>query len=158
MLAHHDRFVGHGRHVGAAGGARAHHHGNLRNALGAHIGLVEEDPPEMLTVGEHLVLARQVGAAGVHQVDTRQAVLLGDGLGAQVFFNGQRVIGAAFDRGIVGHNHAFDAFHPADAGNHPGSRDVFAIHLVGGQLAQLEKRRTRIEQTVDTLAGQQFAA
>ena len=94
----------------------------------------------MLAVREHLVLARQVGAAGVHQVDTRQAVLLGDGLGAQVLFDGQRVIGAAFDRGIVGHDHAFDAFHPADAGNHPGSRDVFAIHLMSCQLAQLEKR------------------
>ncbi len=86
LLAHHDGLVGHGRHVGTARGAGAHDHGNLRDALGAHVGLVEEDPPEVLTVRKHFVLARQVGAAGIHQVDARQAVLLGDRLGAQVLF------------------------------------------------------------------------
>ena len=33
----------HGRHVGAARGARAHHHRDLRDAFGAHLRLVEED-------------------------------------------------------------------------------------------------------------------
>ncbi|MNN06427.1 hypothetical protein D3C81_1192170 [compost metagenome] len=87
LLADHDRFVGHRRHIGATGGARAHDHGDLRNAERAHVGLVEEDPPEVLAVGEHFILARQVGAAGVHQVQARQAVLQGDGLGAQVLFH-----------------------------------------------------------------------
>ncbi|MNZ85824.1 hypothetical protein D3C78_1046290 [compost metagenome] len=157
LLADHDRFVGHRRHIGATGGARAHDHGDLRNAERAHVGLVEEDPPEVLAVGEHFILARQVGAAGVHQVQARQAVLQGDGLGAQVFFHRQRVVGAAFDRGVVGDDHAFDAFDPADAGDHASGRDVFAVHLMGGQLADFEERRAGVEQAVDPIARQQFA-
>ncbi|MNT36968.1 hypothetical protein D3C72_1730830 [compost metagenome] len=111
----------------------------------------------MLTVREHFILTRQVGAARIHQVDARQAVLLGNGLGAQVFFHGQRVIRAAFYRGVVGDDHALDAFHATDPGDHARSGDVFAIHLIRRQLADLQKRRTRIEQAVDALARQQFA-
>ncbi|MDT4868346.1 hypothetical protein FQZ97_1033020 [compost metagenome] len=112
----------------------------------------------MLAVGEHLVLARQVGAAGIDQVDARQAVLSGDGLGAQVLLHGQRVVAAAFHRGVVGHDHAFDAFDPADAGDHPGGGYVFAIDAMGGQLADLEERRAEIQQAIDPFARQQLAA
>ena len=64
LLFYDDSLVGHGRHIGPAGGAGTHDHGNLRDALGGHIGLIEEDAPEVLAVGEHLVLIRQIGAAG----------------------------------------------------------------------------------------------
>ncbi|MCY1447080.1 hypothetical protein D9M71_636830 [compost metagenome] len=111
----------------------------------------------MLAVGEHFVLAWQVGAAGVHQIDARQAVLQGDGLCTQVLLHRQRVIRAAFYRGVVGHDHAFHAFHAADAGNHARRWHVFAVHLMGGQLADFEERRARVQQAVDTLARQQFA-
>ena len=37
--------------------------------------LVVEDPAEMLPVGKHLGLRRQIGAAGIDEVDARQAVL-----------------------------------------------------------------------------------
>ena len=40
-----------------------------------HVGLVVEDAAEMLAVGKHLVLVRQVGAAGIDQVDAGQPVL-----------------------------------------------------------------------------------
>jgi hypothetical protein len=56
-------LVAHRRHVGAAGRARAHHHRDLRDALRAHVGLVEEDAAEVVAVGEDLVLVGQVGAA-----------------------------------------------------------------------------------------------
>ena len=75
LAAHDHRLVRHGGHVGAAGGARAHHAGDLGDALGAHPGLVVEDATEVLAVGEHLGLVRQVRAARVHQVDARQPVL-----------------------------------------------------------------------------------
>lgn len=68
-------------------------------------------------------------------------------------FNGQRVVRATFHGGIVGDDHAFDAFHPADPGNHASGGNVFAVHRVGRQLADLEKRRTRIEQAIDPLTG-----
>ncbi len=140
LVAHHDGLVAHRRHVGAAGGAGAHHHGDLRDALGAHVGLVEEDAAEVLAVGEDFVLARQVGAARVHQVDARQAVLLGDGLGAQVLLHGQRVVAATFYRGVVADDHALHAFHAADAGDHAGGGDVFAVHLMGGEGGDFEER------------------
>ncbi|MNE34498.1 hypothetical protein D3C80_1282230 [compost metagenome] len=158
LVAHHDGLVGHRRHVGAAGGARAHHHGDLRDAGGAHVGLVEEDPPEVLAVGEHLVLARQVGAAGVDQVDARQAVLAGDGLRADVLLDGQRVVAAALHGGVVGDDHALDALDPADAGDHAGGRHVLAVHLEGGQRGEFEEGRAGVEQGVDALARQQLAA
>ncbi|MOA10072.1 hypothetical protein D3C78_1299440 [compost metagenome] len=112
----------------------------------------------MLAVGEHLVLARQVGAAGVHQVDARQAVLLGDGLRADVLLHGQRVIGAAFYRGVVADDHAFHILDATDACDHASGGDVLAIHLMGGEGGKFEERRARVEQAVDALAHRQLAA
>ncbi len=74
------------------------------------------------------------------KVDTRQTVLAGDGLGAQVFFHGQWVVAAAFHRGVVGDDHALHAFDAADAGDHPGSSHLFAVDLMGGERADLEER------------------
>ncbi len=152
LVAHDDRFISHRRHVGAAGGARAHHHGDLRDALGGERGLVVENAPEMVAVGEHLVLVGQVGAARVDQVDARKAMLAGDLLGAQVFLHGQWEVGAALDRGVVGDDHALDAGDPADSGDHAGGGHLGAVDLMGGQRADLEKRRALVEQMVDAIA------
>ena len=89
-----DRFVGHRRHVGAAGRAGAHDDGDLRNALGGHARLVEEDAAEVLAVGKHLRLQRQERAARVHQVDAGQPVLERDLLRADVLLDRHRVVGA----------------------------------------------------------------
>ena len=70
-----DRLVAHGRHVRAAGGARAHDHRHLGDALRRQVGLVEKDPPEVLAVGKDVGLQRQERAARVDQVDARQAIL-----------------------------------------------------------------------------------
>ena len=75
LVADDDALVAHRRHIGAAGGAAAHHAGDLGDALRAHLRLVEEDPAEMVAVGEDLGLVRQVRAAAVDQVDARQPVL-----------------------------------------------------------------------------------
>ena len=130
LLTHHNGFVGHGGYIGTACGTGAHDHGNLRDARCAHVGLVEEDPSKVLAVREHLVLARQVGTPRVHQINARQAVLLGDGLRPQVFFDRQWVVRTAFDRRVVGDNHALHALDPTNAGNDPGCRNVFAVHVV----------------------------
>ena len=66
--------VRHGRHVRAAGGARAHHHRDLCDPLRRHSRLVE-DPSEMVAIGKDLGLERQEGPR-VDEVDAR-AVLLG---------------------------------------------------------------------------------
>ena len=134
------------------------HGGDLRNALGAQVGLVEEDAAEVLAVGEHLVLPRQEGAAGVDEVDARQPVLCSDLLGAQVLLDRHRVVGAALDGRVVGDDHAFAAGDPADAGDHPRAGAFVVVHAVGGQRRQLEERAARVEQPVDPVAGQQLAA
>ena len=119
-----DGLVGHRRHVGAAGGAGAHHRGDLRDAAGRQVGLVEEDPAEVLAVGEDLVLHRQERAAGVDEVDAGQVVLGRDRLGAQVLLDRDRVVGAALDGGVVGDDHALAAADPADAGDDAGRDGV----------------------------------
>ena len=85
-----DRFVRHRRHVGAAGRARAHDDGDLRDALGRHARLVEEDAAEVIAVGKDLGLQRQERAAGVDEVDARQAVLERDLLRAHVLLDRDR--------------------------------------------------------------------
>src|SRR5438270_665280 len=79
--------------------------GDLGYTFRAHLGLVVEDAPEVVLVGEDLVLQWQVSPAGVDQVYTRQVVLLGDLLSPEVLLDGHRVVGPALDRGIVRHDH-----------------------------------------------------
>ena len=86
-VADDDRFVGHRRDVGAAGRARSHDHGNLRDPLGGHPRLVEEDPPEVVAVGEDLGLQRQERAARVHEIDAGQTILQRDFLRAQMLLH-----------------------------------------------------------------------
>src|SRR5690606_7318616 len=73
-IADDDRLVRHGRDIGAAGGAAAHDAGDLGDRLCRHPRLVEEDAAEMVAVGEDLGLVRQVGPAGIDQVDAGQVV------------------------------------------------------------------------------------
>jgi hypothetical protein len=153
-----DRLVRHGRHVGTARRAGTHDDADLGNAQRRHVGLVVEDAAEVVAVGENIVLGRQVGAAGVDQVDAGQAVLLGDFLGAQVLLHRQRKVGATLHRRVVGDDHAFDALHPADAGDDAGRGHVAAVHAVGRQRRELEEGRAGIDQGVDALARQQLAA
>ena len=152
-----DRFIAHCGHVGAACRARAHHHGDLTDAHGAHVGLVEEDAAEVVAVGENLVLVGQVGAARVHQVDTGQVVLLRHLLGTQVLLDGERVVGAALHGGVVAHDHAVHAAHAANACDEPGTGCVVVVHVQRGQRGQFEERRAGVQQHLHALAGQQLA-
>src|SRR5699024_5985305 len=58
-----DRLIGHGRNVGAAGGAGAEDCGQLGDPRGRERGLVVEDAAEVLAVGEYVVLVGQVRTA-----------------------------------------------------------------------------------------------
>ena len=146
LLAHDDRFVAHGRHIGAARGARAHHRGDLRDALRRQVGLVEEDAAEMIAIGEDLVLHRQERAAGIDQVDARQPVLPRDLLCAQMLLHGERKIGAALHRRIVRDDDALASGNAADAGDDAGGRHLVVVEAVGRQLRQFQERRAGIDQ------------
>ena len=104
-----DRLVGHRGHVGAAGRAGAHDDGDLRNALGRHPRLIEEDAAEMLAIGEDLGLQRQKRAAGIDEIHAGQPVLERDLLRAHVLLDRDGVVGAAFDGRVVGDDHHFAA-------------------------------------------------
>ncbi len=158
LLAHDDALIRHRRDVGATRGAGAHDDRDLGDPGGRHGRLVVEDPAEVLAVRKHLVLVRQIGAAGIDQVDAGQPVLAGDLLGAQMLLDRDRVVGAALDRGVVGDHQALLATDPADAGDQARGRHLVAIHAEGRELGQLEKGRAGVEQRPHPVARQQFAA
>ena len=156
--AHDHRLVAHRRHVGAAGGARAHHDGDLRDPLRRHLRLVEEDAAEVLAVGEHLRLQGQERAARVDEVEARQAVLRCDLLRAQVLLHREREVRAALDGRVVRDDHALAPLDDADAGDDPGARRVAVVEIPGGERVQLEERRAGIDEPVDPLPRGQLAA
>ena len=158
LIAHDDALVRHRRHIGAAGGAGAHHDRDLRNARRRHLRLIVEDAAEMPFVGKNLVLLRQERAAGIDHVDAGQIVLPRDILGAQMLLHRHRIIGAALDGGIVGDDDAFAPRNPPDAGDDARRMHVAAIEAVGGQRRQFEKRGAGIDQEIDALARQHLAA
>ena len=112
----------------------------------------------MLAIGKDLGLVRQVRAAAVDQVDAWQPVRLGNLLRAQVLLHRHWIIGAALRRGVVAHDHALAARDTADPGDHARAGDFTVILIAGGELADLEEGRARIEQPFDAIAGQQLAA
>ena len=152
-----DGLVRHRRHIGATCGARPHDRGNLRYACGRHGRLIVEDPTEMLPVGKDLVLARQMGAAGVDEVDAGQSALAGDLLRAQMLLHRDREVGTTLHRGVVGDDHACATGYPADPGDDPGCWNLAVIHALGGELGELEKWRSGIDQPLDALARQELA-
>ena len=158
LVADDHGLVAHRRHVGAAGRAGAHHRRQLRDLPRRHRRLVEEDAAEVVAVGEDFVLQRQEGAAGVDQVDAGQAVLQGDLLGAEVLLHRHRVVGAAFDRGVVGDDDAAAAADGADPGDDPGPRRRVVVHPVRGERRELEEGRVGVAERLDPFARGQLAA
>ena len=157
LLFNNDGHIRHGRHISAPSRARPHNHGNLRNALGAHLGLIVKDTPEVVTVRENLVLLRQVRPTTVDQVDTGQAVLLRNLLGAQMLLYRHREIGAAFNGGIVANDHAFLPRDHTDPRNHPRRRRGIVIHPMRRRRADLQKRAPSIQEVGHTVTRQHLA-
>ena len=127
-----DGLVGHGGNVGAAGRARPHDDRNLRDALRRHARLVEEDTSEMLAIRKDLRLKRQERAAGIDEVDARQAVVERDLLRPHMFLDGDRVVRATLDGRIVRDDEHLAAGDAPDAGDDacvgsPGTELEFAL-------------------------------
>ena len=156
--AHDDRLVRHRGDVGAAGRARAHHDRDLRHAQGRQPGLVEEDPPEVVAVGEDLRLQGEERAARVDEVDARQPVLASDLLGPEVLLHGERVVRAALHGRVVGDDDALASLDHADARHDPGRGRVPVVELPRGEGVQLEERGARIDEEIDPLASGQLPA
>ncbi len=87
----------------------------------------------MLAIGEHLGLQGQEGAAGVDEVDARQAVVAGNFLRPEVLLDGEGEVGAALHGGVVGDDHHLGAVYGADAGDDTGAGGSAVVHVVSGQ-------------------------
>ena len=135
-----DCFVRHGRHVRAAGRARPHDHGNLRDLLRGHPRLVEEDAAEVIAIGKDLRLKRQERASRVDQIDAGQAVLERDFLSADVLPDGHRIVRPALDGRVVGDDQDFAAGHAPDAGDDPRRRRLVVVETPRGKGRELEER------------------
>ena len=120
--------------------------------------LVVEDAAEMLAVGEDLGLVRQVGAAGIDEIDAGQPVLARDLLRAQVLLHRHRVVGAALDGRVVADDHRLAARDAPDAGDDPGGVDRRPRTCRGRERAELEEGRAGIDQPRDAVARQELAA
>ena len=158
LILHDDGFVRHGRDVGAPRRTGAHHHRELRNAGGGQIGLVVENAPEVVPVGEHLILRGQKRAAGVHEVNAGEPILRRDLLGTQVLLHRKRIVSTALHGGVVGHHHAFAPRHAPDAGDDSCGGHFAAVLAVCRQRGKFEEGATGVEQRVDAVSHQPFAS
>ena len=147
LLDHHD-VVGHAGQVGAARGGVAEHEGDRRDAVRRRPGEVAERPP---AGDEDVLLGRQVGAAGLDEVDRRQPVLEGDVGRTERLAQRVRVARPAFHRRVARADQALDAADDADAGDDAGADGV--RRAVGGQRAELEERRVLVERAARCARG-----
>ena len=158
LIADDHTFVGHRRDICTTSGAASHDTGNLRDALGAHICLIEEDTPEMVAVGEDFVLMRQVRAAAVDQIYAGQAVSFRYFLCAQMLFDGHRVVSAALYRRIIAHNHTLTTGNPSNSADQTCPGNLIVIQPISYQLADFEEWRAGVEQMFDAFSGQELSA
>ena len=109
----------------------------------------------MLPIRKNLILARQMSAARIDQVNAGQVIFGCDGLRAQMFLHRYRVISATFDSRIISNNHALNPIHAADSSNQPrGCNIVVTVHAIGGKLANFEEGRILVDQGLDTISYQ----
>ena len=154
-----ERLVRHDGQVGAAGHARTHDGRDLRDALAGEHGVVAEDAPEVLLVGEDLVLHRQEDAGRIDEVDDGEVVFEGDLLGAEVLLGRHGKPRAGLDGGVVRDDYAqpaLDAPEHDDDARRRAAADVL-VHPVGRPQPDLQEVAAVAERG-DALAGGHLAA
>ena len=145
--------------IGAAGGGRAVHDGNVRYAHGRHARHVGEGAA---AVDEDLRLIVEIGAARFHQRDEGQLVAHDDLLHAQGLAQAHGRRRAALDAGVAGGDHRAHARHGADAGDHAAALDVLravvVVHVEAGERRDFQERGTAVDQMGEALARRELAA
>src|SRR6185312_15936485 len=124
-------------------------HSNLGDTFRRECRLVIEDAAEVLAVGEDLVLRGKECSSTLYQVHAGKPVLAGDLLRPQMLLYRDGVVGTPFHSGIVRHDHAFAAAHPAYSSDNASAGDISAVHPMGRELRQLQKRTSGVQQDPD---------
>ena len=70
---------------------------------------------------------------------------------------GDRIVGAAFHRRVIGDDEHLATRDAADARDDAGARRVVVVHLPRRERRQLEKRRAFVEQPIDAFADRHLA-
>ena len=74
-----------------------------------------------------------------------------------VLLDGERIVGAALDRRVVGDDEDLAPGDAPDARDQSGRRRLVVVTIPGGQRRELEERRVGIEQLLDALADRELA-
>src|ERR1019366_4217397 len=93
----------------------------------------------MLAVGKYLILARQVRAARIDQVYTRQADFAGNLLCPQVLLDRDGMISAAFDGRVIADHETFAPPDASRVGNQAVYGCLVVVQTEPGQLRELQK-------------------
>ena len=125
LLLDHHHVVAHPGHVRAAGGASCRTPARRSGRRSARAAVRSRN--SCAAGDEDLLLRRQVGAAGLDEVDGRQPVLLAICAARNIFFTVHGLLAPPLHGRVVGDDHALDALDHADAGDHAGAdREVRA--------------------------------
>ena len=128
----HQDVIAHHRQIRAARDAHAHDGGDLRDAHGAHHGVVAKNAAEIVRIRENVFLQRKKNARGIDQINRGDTILDGDVLRADHFLRGHREERAGFHGGVVGDDHHAAACDMAEAGDRAcgGRAAPFFVHFV----------------------------
>src|SRR4051812_17987338 len=85
-------------------------------------------------------------------------VLLGDLLSAQVFFDRHGIIGAAFDRRVVGDDDTLLPFDQPNTSDNAGRRRIIVVHIPGRQRTEFQERCTGIAKELYAFSCQELIA
>jgi hypothetical protein len=93
----------------------------------------------MFPVGENLILEWKIGTTGVNEVNAGKTIFESNFLSAEVFFDSERKISAAFDCGVVGDDHALATADATDAGDDTGSGSDSVVDVEAGEGGEFEE-------------------
>ena len=152
-----DGFVAHRRDVRATRRATSHHRRDLRNLFRGHARLIVKDATEMIDIGEDFVLQGQKRPARIDEIQAGQMILFGDLLGAQMFLDRHREVGAAFDGRVVGDDENFAVADASDASDNACAWTFIVVEVSRGERGEFEEWRIGVKQAFDPLADEEFA-
>src|SRR5579875_689039 len=155
-LSHQD-VVAHDGQVSAASHAHTHDGCDLRNAHGAHHGIIAEDTAEIVRIRKNIFLKGQEYPGRIYQVNRRNVIVDSDLLRAQDLLGGHGEECPSLHRSVVCDDHHEPALNPPKACDDSSRRRAapLLIHFERCENTQFEEAGTMINQQGNTLACRQ---